>query len=86
VIITIIGRGENMINFEEKYKALIQRLCSVGNDENTLRYDTYDNTWEIQAVNNYSCVALGEVKGKIVVTGLTLGEVMLAFEGAIDKL
>ena len=74
-----------MINFEEKYKALIERLESLGDDQNILKYDTYDNTWEVQAVSK-SFVCLGETQGKIVVTGNSLAEVVLAFEVAIDKI
>jgi len=69
--------------FEDKYKELIGRI--VGDDENVLDFDTFNNTWRVRAVNESSCVCIGEVDGVIEVEAKTLDELLIKFEEAIDK-
>lgn len=71
------------MTFEEKYKQLIESICD-GEDENILSYETYDNTWRVQAIN-HKCVALGETEGVIDVEAHTLGELLVRLEDAITQ-
>lgn len=68
------------MTFEEHYKKLVDMI--EGDDENVLSYNTFDSLWEVQA-HNESCVRIGEIEGKIIVTANSLDELLVKFEAAI---
>ncbi|AUR85980.1 hypothetical protein NVP1081O_245 [Vibrio phage 1.081.O._10N.286.52.C2] len=70
------------MNFEKRYAELINSID--GDDENILSFETFDNSWRVEAVNGTVC-PLGEVSGAINVSAPTLDELLVKLEAAIRE-
>lgn len=70
------------MEFEQKFKDLINTID--GNKENILLYDSFSDSWCVEAINRSPC-PLGEVNGQIEARGNNLDELLTVLKIEIAK-